>query len=364
MKISAIRCRPVSVPMNPPIVSRSGRFDAMTYVLVDVATDEGLTGISYLWSFSSNGSRGLLAALAELNSVAMGADPADTDALWAAMWKKMAQWGHYGLSIIAMSAIDTACWDIKARAAGVPVSKLLNAGSRDSVDTYYSGGLWLVDDLDALRDEAARARKQGFLAAKMRIGRDSLDEDLEAIEAVRQGLGDGAGLMADANSGWTLSRARSAFTGLDPQQLAWIEDPLAQDDFAGHAALAEEFDTPVMFGEKAYGLLEFERIVALAAADHLMPDLQRVGGVSGWQAVQQLAAGHGLPVSSHLFPEFNVQLVASASNGRYVECMDWCAALFNERLDVEAGRISVPQRPGFGFSWNEDSVERFRDAGV
>ncbi len=360
MQITSVTARAVLVPMVPPVISKSGRFDAMPYVLVDVHTDSGLRGIAYLWTFSSHGSRAVLAAMRELDAMARGMNPLEPGEIWKKSWKKLAQWGHGGIAVLAIAGLDIACWDILGKHQRQSVGEMLG-GKATAIEAYHSGGLWMIEDLKKLEAEARDIRRAGFKRAKMRVGRETLSEDFAAIEAVYRGMGEDAELMVDANSSWTREHAARWAKEAERYGLLWIEDPLDQDDLEGHAALNASSSTPVCFGEKAFGPHEHRRILDMKANTFHMPDLQRVGGVTPWVEVHDHAARLGTPICSHMFPEFSVQVMSAAPTGKYLEYMDWCHGLFNEQPVVKDGRVEVSARPGFGLSWNEELVGKLAD---
>jgi len=357
MKITTIRSRVARVPLRTQVVSRSGVFDAMWYLLVDVETDAGIRGSSYLWAFSQSGAGALQHVVHELAEVATGEDPFFSARLWRRMWGRMTQWGHAGLSVIGMAGIDIAVWDIVGQAVGKPLAHLLGANT-DRVPIYASGGLWLTDDLDTLAHEAEEYVAQGFRAVKMRLGRARMADDLAAVRAVRDAIGPDVHLMIDVNQGWDVDYAIRIGRHLDALDLYWLEDPIPHDDLDGHARITAALDTPIATGEKAYAPQGIRELIDRRACNILMPDVARVGGVTGWMRAAALADAWNLPVCSHLFPEINVHLVAAAPTACYLEHMPWMSDLFNERLELADGKAVVPDRPGLGFTWDEAAVRR------
>lgn len=358
MKITAVRSRVVKVPLRRRVVARIGTFDAMWDLLVDVETDEGIVGSTYLWAFSPAGAGALRQVLAELAVVAIGEDPFFTTRLWRRMWARITQWGHKGIAVIGMSAIDTATWDVVGKAVGKPLAHVLGAHA-DRVPTYASEGLWLTDDLHALAREAEELVGQGFRAVKMRLGRPKMADDLEAVRVVREAIGPDVTLMVDANQGWDADYTIRIGRRLEDFELYWIEEPIPHDDLAGHARIAAALDTPIASGENLYSPQGFREAIEHRAFDIAMPDVERVGGVTGWMRTAALAEAWNLPICSHLFPEINVHLVAAAPTACFLEHMPWGAELFQEQLQLVDGMVPVPDRPGLGLSWDEAAVRRF-----
>lgn len=361
MTITAVRSRVVNVPIKKQVVSRVGIFPSMWFLLVDVETDAGITGSTYLWAFNANGAAALQNVLQELAEVVVGENPFYTTRMWQKMWRCITQWGHKGLTLIAMAGIDTAAWDIVGKATGQPLAHLLGA-ARDRVPAYASEGLWLTGDLSALALETEELLNAGFRAMKLRLGRARMQDDLEAVQVVRQVVGPDVTLMVDANQGWDVNYTIRIGRKLESFDLYWIEEPIAHDDLVGHAQIAAALDTPIASGENLYSPQGFRDAIEQRAFDILMPDLNRIGGVTGWMRTAALAEAWNLPLCSHLFPEASIHLTAASATTCFLEHMPWASELFQERLELVDGDILVPNRPGIGFTWDEAAIKRFQSA--
>ncbi|MCA1647247.1 MAG: mandelate racemase/muconate lactonizing enzyme family protein [Chloroflexi bacterium] len=358
MRIRGVHSRVVSVPIRRPVVARIGSFDRMWFVLVDVDTDEGVSGLSYLWVFSRHGARAVQGVLDELAEVALGEDPFFSARLWHRMWSRITQWGHKGLAVIGMAGIDVAVWDVVGKTLGKPLAHVLGAHS-DPVLTYASEGLWLTEDFTTLAREAVEILDGGHNAIKMRLGRERMQDDVEAVRVVRDAIGSDVRLMVDSNQGWDVGYAIRIGRKLEEFDLTWMEEPVPHDDLVGHARIAAALDTPIASGENWYSPAGFRDALEQRACDILMPDLERVGGVTGWMRAAALAETWNVRVCSHLFPEISVHLMSAAATGYYLEHVPWGEVLFEEPLPVVNGTVSVPGRPGLGLTWNEDVVKRF-----
>ena len=354
MKIDAIRTRIVRLPVKSPLVTGNIRIESVWFLLVDLKTDDGASGSSYIWSFNKAGSSALKAVVEHLANTALGENPLFTARLWNGMWRSLIQWGHAGVPVMGMAAIDAAAWDLAGKVANQPLAQLLGR-KLDRVPTYASG-LWITDDLRQLGRDAEALVTQGFRAVKMRAGRADVEKDVAAVRAVRDAIGPRIGLMVDLSSAPTRDYATKLCHALEPFNLIWIEDPIADEDVADHAELARAVRTPICFGEKVYSPHGMRQIIDAKAADVLMADLQRAGGVTGWIRIAALADAARLPLSSHILPELNVHLVASAPTGMYLEHLTWGEELFQERLEMVDGAMKVPEGPGFGLTWNEDRI--------
>jgi L-alanine-DL-glutamate epimerase-like enolase superfamily enzyme len=352
LKIESITTRIVKLPMANPIVTATVRSSDIWFLLVSVRSEEGAVGDAYIWSYNANVSRSLQAMVAELARHALGADPRHSAKIWGAMWKGTVQWGHAGITVMATAAIDTAVWDLVGKLTGQSVGQLLGLRAT-TVPTYASHGLWISDDLDALQREAAGYVKTGFRAMKMRAGRAQVRDDVAAVRAVREAIGPDVGLMVDFGSAPSREKAERMAFAMEEFKLLWIEDPVVDEDPLDHAELARKVRTPVCFGEKVYAPQGFARLIETRACDHLMADLQRAGGVTAWVRIAAMADAARLPLSTHILPELNVQLAASAPTGAWLEYLPWAEDLFQDRLELVDGQMRVPLRPGFGLRYNE-----------
>jgi L-alanine-DL-glutamate epimerase-like enolase superfamily enzyme len=259
---------------------------------------------------------------------------------------------------MALSALDTACWDVAAQQAGVPLYRYLG-GTRPRVPTYASSGLWLDYTTDELLREAQGFVAAGHRAMTMRLGRAPA-VDLERVRLVREAIGPEVRLLADVNQGWDESTAIRVGRELEAFDLYWLEEPLPYQDLAGVARVAAALDLPVATGETEYASLGMKRHLEARAGDILMPDLQRMGGVTEFLRAATLCAAFHTPVSSHLFTEASAHLLAASPNGLILEHMDWWASLFDAPVVVEDGHVVLSDRPGIGASLNPKALERFR----
>lgn len=359
MKVTKIRSQKIAIPFAEPIGTSIHKIDGVAGVLVWLDTDEGITGESYLWAIGAHRLPVLEAMVHSLAHVVVGRDPRDIEALWADMWKEINFIGHKGVSLFGIAAIDMACWDIHGKAAGMSVSRMLGR-SREWVKAYASGGLWASMSTEELQAQAREFVADGFRAVKMRIGKPDIGEDLERVAAVRDAIGPDVDLMADANQGLTVNHAIRLGRGLEQYKLVWFEEPVQAYDLAGSARVAAELDTPIASGETEYGRYGFQDMLERGSADVLMPDLERVGGVSEWVKVAHMAAALDIPVSPHIFTEHSLQLCGAVSNVNYSEHMPWFKELFNEQMEMEGGDLIIPDRPGLGFTFNLDAIARFK----
>jgi mandelate racemase len=355
LSLRAIRARGVNVPMKLPLGTSAGTLRSAALLLVDVETEEGITGHAYLFCYLPAAASAIAAMLSEIEHTAKGdrIQPAD---VWAKLAGRFKLIGVQGIVRMAMSGFDCACWDALAVAAGVPLVTMLGGKPR-RIRAYNSDGLGLMP-LDALVDEAGKLLEGGFQAVKLRLGYPTLEADLAAVRTVRTRLPDTVELMVDYNQALSVAEALSRGRALEHEGVAWIEEPIRHDDFRGCAELARELATPVQIGENFSLPEQMSEAILAKACDFVMPDLERIGGVSGWLRAAALAQQHRKPMSSHLFPETSAHLLAVTPTCHYLEYVDWASAILEEPLRVESGEAVIPDRPGTGVSWNEDAVRR------
>jgi mandelate racemase len=235
----------------------------------------------------------------------------------------------------------------------------LLGGSVAPVPAYNSNGLWLTD-VGALADEAeALVAEGGFKALKLRLGRDRLRDDLNAIDQVRRRIGVDVELMVDFNQGLTLGEALHRCHALDDQNIYWFEEPITYSNLAGYAQLSRELRTPIQLGENFYGPRAVSQAVAAGAGDHFMPDLMRIGGVTGWMRAAAIAAAAGIEMSTHLYPEFAAHLMRITETAHWLEWQDWADPVLQEPFSVKEGKIEIPMRAGAGIDWDEAAVKRY-----
>ena len=360
MKITGLRTRRIHIPFDKPIGTSIHRIEGVSGLLVWLDTDEGITGESYLWAIGRHRVPVLESIVRMLGERAIGKDPRDTTARFDEMWTEINFLGHKGVSLFGIAAIDWACWDILGQSLGASVSRLLGR-RRDRVTAYASGGLWASMTIPELEAQARDFVAQGFTAVKMRIGKPDIGEDIERVAAVRSAIGSRIKLMADANQGLSVNHAIRLGRKLETFDLVWFEEPVQAYDLEGSARVAAEIDTPIASGETEYGRYGFRDMLERKSADVLMPDLERVGGVTEWVRVAHMAAAYDVPVSPHIFSEHSLQLCGAISNVTYAEHMPWFAELFQERLEMVDGDLLIPDRPGMGFRFDPDAVERYAD---
>jgi mandelate racemase len=326
-------------------------------LLIDLETEQGITGRTYLFCYIAAGGPLVARVLEEALSTIKGQaiDPAKIGAKLTRHFRLIATSGIVGL---ALSAIDVACWDAMAIAAGKPLVQFLG-GTRKAIPAYNSNGLGLMPP-EKLADEAERLLEGGFPAVKLRLGYDTLAADLAAVRAVKKRLPAEIVVVTDYNQALTVEQALERGRALENEGLAWIEEPIEHDDYAGCARIARELSTPIQIGENFVGPNAMASALGAQAADYMMPDVMRIGGVTGWLRAASLAAAAKIPLSSHLLPEVSAALLAVSPTAHWLEYVDWAAAILAQPIVVVNGTITPPDVPGSGIGWNEDAISRYR----
>ena len=356
MKVRSLRARPVLVPLKRPPVSASGGIPAAALVLIDLETDGGITGRSYVFAFASWAFGPVVGCLQAMLEMIKGDALAPLE-IEAKLRARLTLLDTPGLVGLALAGIDMAAWDALAQAHRVPLVTLLG-GALKPIAAYNSTGLWLTP-VDTLADEAEALLAEGFRAVKLRLGRDDAAQDVAAVRAVKTRIGERVTLMCDFNQRLTVNEAILRGRALDGEGLYWIEEPVRHDDYEGYARIAADVKTPIQTGENLVDTFEMARAIAARSLDYVMPDVQRIGGVTGWLRAAALAHAHGIEMSSHLFPEFSVHLLGATPTCHWLEFMDWAEPVLREPLRVKDGLAQIPDRPGAGIVWNEDAVQRY-----
>jgi mandelate racemase len=357
LTIRSVNATLVMVPMRRPLGTSAMGITEAPLVLIDLHTEEGITGRAYLFCYLEAAGHAVLALARDASTVLAGtaAAPAAARRTLKARFKLL---GARGLAAAVLAGVDIACWDALAIAAGLPLARILGATIRP-VPAYNSNGLGLLEP-GAAADEALELVAEGFSAIKMRLGRPSGRDDLAAVRAIRAAIPPEVELMADYNQALTLNDARQRCRQLDDEGLYWIEEPVRHDDYAASAELAASLRTPVQIGENFAGPRAMFAALAGKASDLVMPDLDRIGGVSGWLAAAALADAAGAEMSSHLYPEVSAHLLAATPTAHWIEYVDWADPILQQPLTVTDGRVLPPDRPGNGLDWDPDAVSRFQ----
>ncbi len=357
LTIKNIRARAVMAPMKRPPASASGSIPGAALVLIDLDTGEGITGRAYVFTFLESMLKPTVEVIDALGAMIKGDVLAPLE-IEAKLRKRFAIQDSHGIVGQVIAGIDMAAWDAHAKAQNLPLVVALGGQVRP-VRAYNSCGLWIQDPAKVADEAAQLLAEGGFKAVKLRIGRPDFRQDLQAVRNVKKQIGDDVPLMTDFNQSLTVNEAIRRGRALDDEGLYWIEEPIRHDDYAGCATIAREVRTPIQIGENLLNSLEMQKAIDAAAAEFYMPDVQRIGGVTGWLRAAALAHANGLDLSSHLFPEFSAHLLAVSPTCHWLEYMDWSNPIVREPYQVKDGHVVIPDRPGAGIEWNEDAVKKY-----
>jgi len=358
-RITQLKVSSCYLPLAQPISDAkvlTGRQKPMTEVamlFVELETADGQRGLGLSYAKRAGGP-GQFAHACEVAPNLLGEDASDIGKLWDKLCWAGASVGRSGMATQAIGAFDVALWDLKARRANLPLAKLLGA-YRDSVPCYNTSGGFLHTPTEQLLVNAAASIECGIGGIKLKVGQPDGKLDIARLTAVRRHLGDGVAIMVDANQQWDRPTAQRMCRALEPFNLIWIEEPLDAYDHEGHAALAQAFDTPIATGEMLTSAAEHMDLIRHRAADFLMPDAPRLGGITPYLKVAAQADHAGLLVAPHFAMELHIHLAAAYPREGWVEHFDWLEPLFNERIAIQNGRMLVPTRPGLGLSLSEQA---------
>jgi mandelate racemase len=357
LKIQSISVRAVAAPMRRPLQASTGAISVAPLLLVDLKTSGGIVGRSYLFCISSINIKPI-AALVEAMAELLKGDGVAPFEIERKLRAKYTLLGVHNIVLFAMSAIDMCAWDALGQALGQPVVRLLGGEPRP-VLAYNSNGLG-IQDLKPLAREAEELVADGFSAVKLRLGRPTAKADIDALRVVKKTIGPQVTLMVDFNQALTVAEAIRRGRMIDEEGgVHWIEEPVRADDFAGCAKVAREVATPIQIGENFMGPEQMAQAIAAGCCDYVMPDAQRIGGVTGWMRAAALAQGAGLEMSSHLFPEASCQLLPVTPTCHWLEYVDWANPVIEEPVRIIKGRAVGAPGAGLGMRWNEKAVKKY-----
>jgi mandelate racemase len=358
LRLKSITARPVVLKLRRPIIARIATITEWPLILIDVYSEEGVIGCSYLEPYVPKSLRYLIPAIEDLGELLKGRQIAPVE-LFESARKSLHFVGYEGISLIAVAGVDMAMWDALAKASDMPLCELLG-GTVGAVPAYNSNGLWLKEP-KAVAAEAIELKEEGgFKGLKLRLGRERLADDVATIEAVRHAVGADMEVMVDFNQSLNLGDALIRCHAIDDYGLAWIEEPVVYDNLEGYARLAAELKTPIQIGENFYGPRALHTALQLKACDYVMPDLMRIGGITGWLRAVPIAAAAGIPVSTHLYPEVAAHLMRVTEGAHWLEWQDWVNPMLQAPFEVKDSKLQIPDRPGIGIAWDERAIAAHR----
>lgn len=353
LTIHSVTARPLVVPLKHPLRTAMGTVASAPLVLIDVMTEEGVTGRAYVFTYMPM-AVGAVAQLITSIGAELKGQSAAPHLRMQGFDRRFRLIGWQGLIGMAVAGLDMAFWDALGRAQGLPVATLLGAAPRP-LRAYDSYGV--VDPIkDAPMVEAAL--KRGFTGIKIKLGDGDLASDLTNVRDVRKLIGPKVALMVDYNQSLNQAEATRRILALADQDIAWVEEPLKTEDVQGHAQLRTISHLPIQTGENWWFPSEAHKAFETSACDFAMPDVMKIGGVTGFMQVAALAAAHGIPLSSHLFTETSAHTLAASTTAHWLEHLDIAGAVLQNPVQVVDGNITA-QGPGLGLDWDEAAVTKF-----
>ncbi len=359
-KIATFETNLYRIPLPTPVRGAStGIMSDFDMVMVRLTDDDGVEGTGYTAVMLGQGASIATMIDTVYGDIVSEGDPRAIEGLWAKMWKRQHYAGRGAPASFAIAAIDTALWDLRARAFDEPLWRLL--GGHDPAVRAYAGNIDLNFPLEKAVEGACRSEAAGFRSIKTRLGKPTLKEDLARITAVREALDPDTELMADANEAWRPDQALRALRALRPLDLVWVEEPITPDDFSGYAHLRAHGGVPLSAGENLHTLAEFAQLIGARGIDFPEPDLTTCGGITPWMKVAHLAEANALPVTSHGAHDIHVHLLAAVPNAAYLEVHGFgLDAYMADPLEMRDGLAIAPERPGHGITWNWGALSAHR----
>jgi L-alanine-DL-glutamate epimerase-like enolase superfamily enzyme len=365
MKIIEVKAELLRMPLPRPMQSGSssgtkgGPVGHIYMPLAIIRTQSGIVGTGYGWT--------LLGGAAAIRSIIqddfapllLGEDALDNERLWTKLNRRLQSVGRAGVVNQAQAAVDLALWDIKGKAADLPVYKLLG-GARESAPVYGSDGGWLYMSVEEMVEAFHGYLDQGMMGVKMKLGHEDPRVDIERVAGVRKALGDSVWIATDANQKWDYPTALMVGRELEQLGVAWFEEPLWCDDIPNHAKLAQALDIPVAMGETLGSRYEFDAYVRADAADILQPDICRVGGITEMTKIITMGQVAGRPIAPHHMMESSIQVACGVMASGPIEYMPWVSGAFDEPVKIDNGRMMPPRKPGLGLEIPESVIKRYR----
>ena len=351
--IRSVKARALVAPISRPVKNAFGVIEAAPLVLIDVATDQGVTGHAYLFGYSKLTLKPLVMLIEEIGRELVGKAIVPFD-LMGAMDAKFRLLGWQGLIGMAVSGLDMAFWDALGQIAGKPVVELLGGSPRPMLAYDSYGAVDPAADEKHLR----RSIEQGFRGIKIKGGYGDAANDERVVKGVRALLGPDVALMIDFNQSLDPEEAKRRIARLAPYDLTWVEEPVPQENLCGHAEVRKSSPIPIQAGENWWFPRGFAEAIAAGASDFIMPDLMKVGGVTGWLRVAAQAEAASIPMSSHLFAEASAHMLAVTPTAHWLEVLDFAGSILASPIRIVDGTLTA-RGPGLGLEWSETGVSKY-----
>jgi len=343
--------------LNKPISDATHTLREISFLILHLRLENGVTGESYLLSFQYSPSA-IRGAISDILPTVIGSHAYEMGKVSRMIQQQAEYFGNKGINRWVEALVNVAMWDAWAKTLQQPVWKLLGT-FRDSCPVYGSGG-WISYTIDELVAEVTEYAQRGFQAVKIKVGSADWKTDLERLRQVRKAVGDSVDIMMDANQGLSLPAALRLADAVSHLNIRWFEEPLHHQDFDGYRALKNQSGISLAMGEREYDQLALKQLIMAKSIDIWQPDLLRIGGVDAWRESAALANNFHIPVLPHYYKDYDVSLVCSIPNGAGVESFDWIDPLIDSPVQVKEGYAYPHDRPGWGFNFLEEFLEEIR----
>jgi len=358
MTITAVRTMMLRVPWpDTPWLKGHPFGDSRSFLVLEVETKGGVVGMGYLFLYRP-AMRAIAACLDEaIVPRVLGKDASAVEAIWQDLWSATATFGRGGIATMAMSALDIALWDALGKAAKLPLHRLW--GHYRAQLPAYGSGCFRGAGGDGMIAKALHYKERGYTAIKMQVAHvGSLATDLDNVRRMREAVGPDIDIMIDVNMGWTADVAIQMGRKFQDYDVYWLEEPVVPDDFAGYFRIAQALDLRIVGGETHFTRFDLKPFFENPLLPILQPDPMR-GGLTELRKIATVADTWGMTIAPHLFPELNVQLLASIPNGLWIEDMGLADDLWIEPVPVVNGTITAPERPGHGLAFKPEILRDY-----
>jgi len=355
-RIEKIELRMVDLPPKVKRTDAIQSFVSQETPIVTITDSDGAVGTGYSYTIGTGGSSVMRLLSDHLAPLLMGEDADRIEAIWHRLEFATHATTIGPITALALAAVDTALWDLRAKKQGLPLWKLAG-GAKDRCPLYTTEGGWLHIEKEALVEDALRAKAKGFSGSKVKIGKPHGSEDYDRLAAMRLALGSGFEIMTDCNQGFTVDEAIRRAARLKELDLAWIEEPLPADDLDGHIRLTRSTQTPIAVGESMYSIRHFREYMQKGACSIVQVDVARIGGITPWLKVAHAAEAFDIPVCPHFLMELHVSLACAVPNGKYVEYIPQLDDLTTKGMEIVDGKALAPSEPGIGIAWDWEAVK-------
>lgn len=324
--------------------------------MVRITDSDGVTGTGYSYTIGTGGHSVIELLKRTLVPAIVGREALEIERIWRDLLFLTHATTTGAITSIALAAIDTALWDLKARKLGLPLH-ILAGGAQDAIPLYTTEGGWLHLEESALIEDALRAKADGFGGCKLKVGRP-IHEDVRRISAVREAVGPGFEIFTDANQRFNVDEAIRRARAYEPLDIGWFEEPLTAEDISGHTRLVDHTSIPIAVGESLYSAMHFREYLERHACSIIQVDVGRIGGITPWLKVAHMAEAFNIAVCPHFLMELHVGLCAAIPNGRWVEYIPQLDELTTERMTIRDGKAIPSSKPGLGIAWDFEAIER------